>query len=344
MVMTRNMKILDIYDEKMLKLEWESAIDGLTYSLNEIGKEHEVEVACIAMDDELPHLLHKDGFTIKFMEDAFSLIDEIGCFKPDRLLLNGISDPINLHIVSSSKYNRLWKAIYYHGGPLVDSCFHHCKKIILQTNQQKLNLLRSGYGFISPKRIEVVPFGSDPKYFYPIRSTEKEFLVTYQGTFSQVKRNDLAAEMFGDVDGKLFLFGRPYSREMVERCRSIQLIYPGKIEIRPERIPNNEVPFEIQKGYIGFLPGIEGGTRGLSEYLMCGLPVITFEDSNSVAEVISGSGAGIICRKDKGETNSSIKTIMSCYRYFSKNALNLALSELSADIMYDRLVEALELT
>ena len=131
------MKILDIFDEKMMRLEWESAIDGLTYSLNKIGEEHEVKLVCHNITNESVGELKKGNITIQFVAeptDCFSVIDE---FKPDKILMNATCHNFNLYLAQSTKYKKYWKALMYHGGPLIDSTLLGMKKIILQTRMQK---------------------------------------------------------------------------------------------------------------------------------------------------------------------------------------------------------------
>jgi len=336
------MKILDIFDEKMMRLEWETAIDGLTYSLNKLGAEHEVKLVCQYLPNESAGTIKKGNITIQFVADPTECFTVINEFKPDRILMNATCHNFNLYLAQSTKYKKYWKALMFHGGPLIDSTLVNVNKVILQTPVQKEIYLNAGYGFISPDTIDIIPFGSDPTYFNPSK-VEKKYLLTYQGTFSSVKRNDLAAKCMSEVNGKLLLFGKPYDVKMIEKCKVLQQEMPDKIVIEAERFPNTEVANKIKTGSIGVFPGVEGGTRGLSEYLMCGIPVITFNDSDSIVEVVSSSACGMVCGHDAVEFNRCVETIMANYTMFQDNALKYAQRELTAELMYIRLRNSLEL-
>jgi hypothetical protein len=335
------MRLIDVYDETMMKLEWESASDGLTYSLNQLGKNHEIELLCLCMPNEGPSITKKENFNIKFMEDHDALVKEIIAFNPDKLLINGIGHLFNLYLCANSKFSKIWKAIYYHGGELVDPCYSYVKRILVQTRGQRQRLQATKLPNHLKTRIDIVPFGSNPLLFRPL-DVEKKYTTTYQGTFAPIKRNILAAKVMINIEGKHLLFGRPYSQSVVDACLEIQRCFPDKLDVEPIRIPHTQVPAKLNSGLVGFLPGIEGGTRGLSEYTMCGIPIITFADSNSIAEEVARTACGIVV-KSPAEVRLAIRNILTSYVDYQKKALAYANQELSCATMHRRLMVALEL-
>ncbi|MFY9295011.1 MAG: glycosyltransferase [Methylorubrum rhodinum] len=117
---------------------------------------------------------------------------------------------------------------------------------------------------------------ADPKAFSgpPIEPTEPEFGAVYNARYSPYKRIELAAQV-----ERLCLISRGWKAEQAGALRSlVPNAYIPNIgeDDQPRVLPPKEIASISARSRCGLmLSGLEGQTRAIMEYLLCGLPVVT---------------------------------------------------------------------
>jgi len=331
------MNIVAVYDEKMPYNDWKYTRDGMAYCLNKLGENHTVKVLCLS-DTKQKEVLERERFTVYFMVTEKDIFESLMQDKPDRLILNATMKILNL--VIGRKLRDVYKAQYYHGGFLLDPAMFYCDKFIVQTETQKKNLLNASGNLVDPDGIAVIPYGVDTSVFKPL-DTDKEFMYVYQGTFVESKRQDMAVEAIKKIDGNLLLFGRVWDDWLYKKCLEVRDKCPSKITILDWALKHEDVVKRLNSAVVALQLGIEGGTRGTSEIMACGLPIVTVWDSGAVRDIVEISHGGVIVDNNLPSLIRGMKSAFTWHIVLGKNALDYAKRELTADLMYERLKEAL---
>jgi glycosyltransferase involved in cell wall biosynthesis len=238
----------------------------------------------------------------------------------------------NIDIFKTNQVNGSWKAVmakYLYGKKLVVrqgyqwSIFARNKKVakwklffidliemiayksadaIMVSSKTDIDYIIKKYK-INPKKIYYIPNYIDTELFKPMKIEKENRICCVAKLEKQKNLENLMAAAKG-LDVKLLIIGNGSLNNQLRKN------IPDNVEII-ERIPNEKLPKEINKGELFILASLyEGCPKALLEAMSCGAPVVATNVSG-IKEIIKHKENGYLCDPSIESIKSAIKLVLA---------------------------------
>lgn len=164
---------------------------------------------------------------------------------------------------------------------------------------------------ISPRRIDVIPNYVDTELFRPLDLPRKPRSLIFVGRLEHQKNLFALFDSLTDTTIHLTVVGTGSLENLLKdyaRARGIQVTFLTVI-------PNNELPYALNKHCVFVLPSLyEGSPKALFEAMACGMPVLA-ADSPGIREVISHGVNGFLCAPTAHALRKAIAEIFNNFDF-----------------------------
>lgn len=271
--MSRNIKLVFVWDWENPWYQMMTWKDGLAKSIQILSKEWDVKVYSIGSDTIFQH----DYFPIYLKPTSEELAETILRDRPDVILVWGdLTRPTIPHLTNKG----IPMALCLAGGTFRD--YVDCFDLIFVESKSYLDKMKA-------EGINVIQaFGTNTELFKPIKQ-EKVWDAIFPATFANWKRHKLFAEALRDKGLACGWMYKDHETECYEVCqRSGTLVLPHTPADVLTYLYNASRTCVITSNSQG------GSQRTVLEAMACNIPVMVMADSDKTTEYVQVSGYGEI--------------------------------------------------